>query len=371
MDILTSRSREVAYANCPRLGLLSYDWDGTGLEPVGARLPLVTGIAIHEILAGLLVGRDPNELISKKLAEYAHELSTRSVLNEPGETDFLLEEQSALVRGTIAAWMRIRWPQLREEFEFVAIERELRWKLAPGIIDQVRVDALARRKADGGLFYVEWKTAGEGGDEWVAQWEHNTQILANTLAIEEVLGERVEGVLIEGLMKGRRGIDRNPKSPFYQRRIQQSAVCYGYVHDQAGEYRIDYTRANGWRKIAVWREMPVEEWVRRVMSEDECARMFAPCPPIRANRKQLARWREAAIVQNHERQARLELLREDPARIHLLFPINDDHCFRYWGNPCPFERLCFTEQIERDPLASGLFRRRVNHHAPVEGEEAK
>jgi len=366
--ILTSRSRIVAYANCQRLGYLTYDWDGTGLEPVTLALPLANGIAVHEILAAILTGTPPEAAISKVLAEYAAQVKALGVANEdPEGLEWLIREQRTLLEGTIRAWLRIRLPQLQAQFDFLAVEKELRWPLDPEatIIDQVRCDVLARRKTDGGLFYVEWKTTTTGGDEWIKQWEHNTQILANVLAVEEMLHERCEGVMIEGILKGRRKIDEAARSPFNGKKIQFSPLCYGYKHVVAGEYSPRYQAAKGWYKIATFEEMPIKEWVEQVMTVEDCSALFAPVPPIRPNRRHLERWRRQTIVVEKDRAFALDQVARgaDP---DLLFPMNDEHCFRYWGHPCPFEPLCFREEIEQDPLGSGLYQRREDHHKIVE-----
>lgn len=371
--ILTSRSRMVAYANCPRLGYLTYDWGETGLEPVSLSLPLANGIAIHEILAEILTGTPPASAISKALATYKALVESQGVFNEdPGSVDWLIREQQTLLEGMIHAWLRVRYPILRAEYDFLAVERELLWPLdAEGtIIDQIRADVLARRKSDGGLFYLEWKTTTMGGDEWVKQWEHNTQLLANTLAIEELLHERCEGVIIEGLLKGRRKIDEAARSPFNGRKIQFSPLCYGYKHVATGEYSARYQAAKGWYKIATFAEMPVETWVSDVMSVEDCQALFAPVPPIRPRREHLDRWRKQTIALENERSAKLTLVKRRPELLDDLFPMNDEHCFRYWGHPCPFEPLCFRSEVEADPLGSALYQPRVPHHQTLTPEEA-
>jgi hypothetical protein len=69
MPILTSRSRSVAYKNCPYLGYLSYDWSPAGgLEPVSAALPLATGIALHEAVARILNKEDPEVVIHQEVS---------------------------------------------------------------------------------------------------------------------------------------------------------------------------------------------------------------------------------------------------------------------------------------------------------------
>jgi len=357
--IRTSRSREVAYANCQRLGWLSYDAGGTGFEPVSLSLPLANGIAIHETLAQILGGVHPEEAISKMLAAYEAQVRARGVANEDLDgLETLIQEQKTLLAGTVYAWVETRLPRLREQFDFLLVEKELQWEVAEGVILRIRCDVLAREKSSGGLFYIEWKTTSTGGDEWAKQWEHNTQLLSNTLAIEAALGERCEGVIIEGFIKGRRAIDKAKVSPFFGKRIQQSPICYGYVSDISGEYRSAYTSAKGWRKIATWKEMPVERWVKRVMTEDERRDLFAPVPPIKPTPWHLARWREQFLATQRERAEKLRTGAD-------AFPLNDDHCFRYWGHPCPFEPLCFRSAVRDDPLGSGLYQARIDHHGEV------
>ena len=376
--VRTSRSRIVSYLNCARLGYLSYDYEGHGLEPVTQSLPLANGIAIHDALAQILTGASPTDVVSKILAEYETTLKSRGVANEdPEGFIMLLREQQCLIAGTIWAWMRVRYPKLKAEYDFLAVEKELLWPLdrEGHIVDQVRCDVLARRKSDGGLFYIEWKTASQTGDEWVKQWEHNTQLLANTLAVEEMLHERVEGVLIEGLVKGRRAVDRSRTSPYFGHRIQQSPLCYGYVHQPTGEMQASYINGKGWQKtfVPAIPGMRVSTWVDTIMTAEECEAMFCPCPPIRPRREHLERWRRQTLAAEEERTSNLASIASytDPTAkqyaLDVMFPMNDDHCFRYWGHPCPFEPLCFGDQVAEDPIGSGLYQKRTPHHViPLE-----
>jgi hypothetical protein len=373
MNIITSRSRSEAFANCPRLGYLGYEWGGCGLESVQVELPLANGIAVHEILAQILGGTPPNEAISKALANYEADARSRGVANEdPEGLEALIQEQARMIEGTVWAWVETRLPRLAEEFEFTLIEKELTWPASrgcegPEVLVQIRCDLLARQRASGGLYYVEFKTASSGGDEWVKQWEHNNQLLSNTLAIEETLHERCEGVIIEGILKGSRSVDKAQSSPFCGRRIQQSKVCYGWRHAGSGDYRTAWTAAKGWVKVASWEEMPARRWVTEVMSEEDRAGLFVSVPPIRPNPRQLERFRRQLVARERRIAVDLAFVRCGGATLDEAFPMHDGHCFRYWGHPCAFEPLCFREEIENDPLGSGWYQRRTAHHPKVEG----
>lgn len=366
--IKTSRSRIVAYANCPRYGLLAYDYagDGMGLESVSASLPLVNGIVIHEVIAKILKGTDPEEALGEELEKYRAAVSARGVRLEEENTEFLLKEQETMLRGTVYAWLEVRYPLLMAEYEIVTVEKEMLWEMGEGVADQIRLDLLARRRRDGGLFYIEWKTTTTGGEDWAKQWEHNTQLLLNTLAVEEILGERCEGVIIEGLVKGRRKIDDSFSSPFNGHKIQQSPLCYGFKNSTTGAYRSKYTSASGWFKVATWNEMPVKRWVAEVMEAEEKRKLFAPVPAISPNRKHLTRARKQVIAVEQERAAKLHFVRNG-GDVDKAFPMNDDHCFRYWGHPCEFEKLCFTDEVASDPIGSGLYQLKESHHK-TEGE---
>lgn len=369
--IKTSRSRFVGYANCARYGLLAYDFigDGVGLESVSASLPLINGIVIHEVIAGILKGVDPEEALEKELGKYRADIGTRGVRLEDPDTAFLLKEQETMLRGTVYAWLEVRYPLIMKEYEIVSVEKELFWEMGGGVADQIRVDLLARRRSDGALFYVEWKTTTTGGEDWAKQWEHNTQLLLNTLAVEELLGERCEGVIIEGLVKGRRKIDDALTSPFMGRRIQQSPLCYGWKNSSTNAFRSKYTSASGWFKVATWEEMPIKEWVSKIMDMEEKRKLFAPVPAIRPNRKQLTRARNQVIAVEQERAEKLKFVRSG-GDVDLAFPMNDDHCFRYWGHPCEFEPLCFKEEVASDPIGSGLYQRKESHHKGEGNEQA-
>lgn len=378
----TSRSRYVAYANCARYGLLAYDFagPGQGLESVTASLPLVTGIVVHEVLGRILKGEDIELVLDEEIGKYKADVIERGLRFEDSDTTFLLKEQETLLRGTVYAWCEIRLPAILKEYEIVTVEKEMKWVMStatveygdggsqtetPGVIDQIRCDLLARRRLDGGLFYFEWKTTTTGGEDWAKQWEHNTQLLLNTLAIEEILGERCEGVIIEGILKGRRKIDDSSSSPFFNQRIQQSPLCYGWKNSTTNAYRSKYTSAKDWWKVATWEEMDVRKWVSEVMPEDEKRKLFAPVPAIRPNLKQLTRAKKQVIAVEQERTAKLHFVRNG-GDIDLAFPMNDDHCFRYWGNVCEFEKICFSEEVAADPIGSGLYQLKKDHHAEEE-----
>ncbi len=365
---LTDRSRIEDYHNCKRLRYLRYHWDGTGLERTGLSLPLVNGSAIHAGFARLLGGEKLEDVVEKLRTEYLIEIEDRGIDGELLESlHFLVKEQLFLLEGLVRAWAKVRLPLILQEYDVISIEEALEWEMAPGIKHRTRVDALLRRKADGLYFTKEFKSTSEADDWWAKRWEHNSQILVNTLVVEEVKGIPIEGVLIEGVNKGIRKVDTAKRSPFYGKKIQMSPLCYGWEKDRM--IRPDYL--NGALRVAAWESYTSEEWVG-LMAEVDLDKLFTPLNPIRALPQQMERWKNQTIYQERMIQGDLEPWpddeegwTEDAWYTHLdqCFPMNDDHCYRYKGYACPMESLCFNEQVKEDPLGSGLYQRRKDHHA--------
>jgi hypothetical protein len=369
--IRLDRSRMGAYQNCPRLRYLTYHARGTGLSPVGTSLALTLGSAFHAITAALRLGQSPAVVIAAAAAEFRAALLATPRLDGDEVAPWVIDEQVRLLEGMAWAWVRTRLPAIQAEFDVVAIEHELLWELAPGIEVMVRGDALERRRADALLFYREFKTTSSGDGEWAKQFDTNSQILSNVLAFQEVLHEDISGVIIEGVIKGRRALDRAKASPFNGLRLQQSAFCYGYRYP-GDRYLTEWAR--GATKVRSWEVTDARTWVYEVMDEAECASQFSVVPPILPRPDTLARWRRQMLAQESHIARALEtlalpgfssiealaLVRQDI--LDAVFPLNDDHCHRYFGYPCPYKDVCFDPVIGRDPLGSGLYVRRVPHH---------
>lgn len=363
---LVDRSRIQSYHDCKRLRYLKYHRDRTGLEKRSQSLALVNGSAIHQGLAQLLTGDEIDAVVARVCADYKAATVDRD--------DLVVAEQVALLEGLLRAWNIVRKPTFLADYDVVSVEQELAWPMGDAIVDMVRCDALLRRKTDQLLFILEFKTVSAAGDGWLSQWEHNSQMLANTKAIEDLYKEPLGGILIEGLIKGRRAMDRASSSPFYGQYIQQSPLCYGYR--LGAVYELAWSR--GATKVASWDEMPVSRWLTDVMTPEDLAALFASVPPIRPTNRDLDRWHAQTLIQETNIRRDIAILDEvldvgNPALLeHTLnarFPQNHNHCFRYYGYPCEFENLCFNAQVEEDPIGSGLYQRRTPHHPTEAAQE--
>jgi hypothetical protein len=375
---LVDRSRIQAYHDCKRLRYLNYHYSGKGLERRHIGLPLVNGQALHSGFARLLVGEDIRDVIAELIKEYSAAAFDRGIYVE-SQADYqhLVAEQSALCEGLVRAWAQVRLPVLLAEFDVVKVEQEQPWKIygdhESSIVDMVRCDALLRRKTDKLLFIYEFKSLTTLSEGWVQQWQHNSQLLANTLAIEELEGEPVGGVLIEGIIKGRRAVDRSSSSPFHGLITQQSPLCYGYSKPdpQTKENVYDLTWSARSTKVASWEVMPMERWIERMFTEADLKALFVQVDPIHPISRDLDSWKVQTIHQELkvlEDVAITGAVREtfgEEAFAHELdkrFPQNFNQCYRYFGHPCSFAAICYDAMVSRDPVASELYQPRTPHH---------
>lgn len=373
-----------AFQNCPRLRYLTYHYAGKGLQRRSLALPLINGDFVHLALARLLTQEPLDDVIQDLSSKYRDAVMVRGI--QGVDTTFQINEQLCLLEGLVRAWDRVRKPSLLAEFEIADTpETEHEWELAPGIIVMVRMDAPLRRKRDGLLFIKDWKTTGGiYGPDWGLKYEHDSQILCYLSAAEAIFKEPIGGLLMEGILKGKRAIDKSSTSPFQGQRIQQSDLCYGFKVREKSTGLFFFER--GWtkygEKFPVW-DMPggIKEWLASEWSELDCQELFIPLPAIRPTKRELERWRRQMVHQEMAMFWEVEQV-EGLRRIAVstgtnmaweaydfaldaAFPQNRDYCYRYNG-PCSMHDACFVEEVGEDPIASGLYQERVPHHSTEE-----
>jgi len=364
--ILTDRSRMDTFDRCARKGFYTYYWGGKGLVPQDEALPLVFGTAVHVGLERLLVGGVP---VDRAIAG-----------GDPAFADLpepLRSEQRWLFACLLHIWAEHRLPALRAEFDFLKVEPELLWKLGETdehtIWQMVRPDLLARRTSDGLLFYIEWKTTGYGEDGWAKKWEKNAQVLCNALAIEEVLGEKVEGVMIEGLVKGPRKKEWRKSSRFLGETLQQTPLCYAW-EDPEGHLGLKWRAGSIHTPLWGVSGMDPSRWVATLAEPTE---FLCPVPPITPDREDMEDWREGAKWKMLRIQEGLEEVAKavgtDAKRraVSKYFPQNFEGCYPFgWGSKCPCFDLCFTPGVRANPLSAG-YAVRVPHHEAEKWHDSK
>ena len=256
---LTDRSRvKTGTSRCARQRYLGYHaFNSYGITLRRDALPLVTGIAVHEILEAyttilkdfdrLPSLGDVREIIDAHVAGYiarVEDRGYRGILGGP-DTDETIAEQATLIAGL--GWaLRMKFlPWLHQQYRVVAVERErlhiLECSCGAPPLDEaehlrracagkalmIRTDLLAQRRSGQTLAYFECKTTGWESDAWAEQWETDPQLALGTVDAEQLWGAEVTELYIVGLNKGRRQRDRYEGTDDLRKK-QQSPLVYGY-----------------------------------------------------------------------------------------------------------------------------------------------
>lgn len=262
---LTDRTRsKTGLGRCQRKRYLSAHFGptGYGITSRSESMPLATGIAVHEGIAGfseILITDDRlpalpevREIVKRSQQEYLAKVGARGfsgILKGP-ITDETIREQTALISGLIWA-VRLKFlPWFHQTYKLISAERERLHFLSctcgagpldtaehmrrgcQGIALMIRTDILAARRGASTLAYFEAKTTGWESDAWAEQWETDPQLALGTLDTDKEYGAEVTELYIIGIGKGARKKDRyeeaDPNNPLSGMRRQQSPLCYGY-----------------------------------------------------------------------------------------------------------------------------------------------
>jgi hypothetical protein len=256
----TDRSRfKLGTSRCARARYLGYHaFNSYGITARRDALPLVTGIAVHQILEDftsvlrqydrLPALDEVRAIITAQVDAYVTRVEARGyrgILGGP-DTEETIAEQAALIAGL--GWaLRLQFlPWLHQGYKVVAVEQERLHFLdcscgAPpldadehhrrscsGKAIMLRTDLLAQRRGASTLAYFECKTTGWDNDAWAEQWETDAQLALGTVDAEKLWGAEVTELYIVGLSKGRRQRDRYAGSED-PRKKQLSPLCYGYL----------------------------------------------------------------------------------------------------------------------------------------------
>lgn len=439
--ILTSNSAYGTFMTCPRKRWHGYEApNGTatrGWERQRLSLPLSTGSWCHRVAQGLLIiasrgvlghlwdevlgepqdeainalngqrrasaGCSTSDWIQACVFGYKREARERGLdlglsmdgqLPEERFVERTIAEQSALLEAFGWAYQRVRVPRLIEEYEIIGIEQEEYTLLSGDVGLQSRCDAVLRRRADQRLFIYNLKTSGNPDKRWHDQFEVDSQLMTETLAVERRLGERVYGVVIDGFDKGVRvemdfnTLKERPKDGSEKWYGQRSRLIYGYkCEDIPGRptlYDYEGTTRKGWGKFAVFEEnfqveaksaeewgkryTPVQYWVNWLPIE-QVEGAFITLPAItRSDRAVESAVRQVVAVERRIRQSR-NLLDEGPLPVTTLdeeFPQNFRACV--YPTACPFKSMCFDDSVAADPLGSGIYTPRKANHPVLDNE---
>lgn len=392
------RSRIVAYQKCPRLRYFQYEWQGTGLQATMRYLPLEAGGAIHKGLEWMLQGHDVDHCVKLALETYDMAVVVSGVdltLYEGQDPARVVAEHRAIVEALLRTFHRTELPALLHEYEVIAIEQELSkdYTLDEGTKLRLlaRIDILLKRKVDGALFILNFKTASMTGKKWVQEWQHDMQVISEVEAASERYGS-ISGVLIYGLVKGQRKEYPVGSGNWYH----NTPLCWGWHRagtsptggdEWATRYETDGKRlGKGFRKVSTWDNYPggLKGWLRFVeLTDPELLKeQFVLLPAITRTTEDVGEWqmstlpreadihKAAGVIAEYEKRA-LEPGNTTAVQYGLRvlnseFPKHTAGGNCVWPSRCMAYELCWGGAAA-DPLNSGYEVRQPNH--PAENEE--
>jgi hypothetical protein len=389
--IVFDRSRVEAYEKCPRLRYLAYEAEGRGFEPVKRFLALEAGGAIHVGLQALLTSIAVAEAVELALLEYDHYVNASGVdmtLYEGQEPQRVVDEHKAIVEALLRAFATVELQSFLSDYVVVAVEQEVYedFEVAGRRLRLLaRLDVVVRRRSDGTLFVLNFKTASALERKWRDTMTHSMQTISEVIAAEQHYGP-MGGVLIYGLAKGKRSEYPQGSGNWYHnspllwawRRGNTTPVGpeYDWAHryawtDETGSHRL----GKGYTKVSVWDNYPggVAAWVAHLAAVDPAMlrEQFVLLPPIMRQPADVEEWRESVLTK--------ELLIADDARMvqteangitqkamNVMFPRHTAGGNCVWPSRCSMYEICWGS-AGADPIGSRLYQlRNANHPAEME-----
>jgi hypothetical protein len=310
-----------------------------------------------------------------QVAQHEFELQARARGFELAQHENAYEvyrEQTALLEALLRAWYIVRYPSFVEEYEILDLEREETWKVSPDITFMARADGVLRSKRDGDLYVLSFKTSKQYNKKTGDQGRSDIQGISELVAVEERLGERIAGIQMEYLIKGRR--DEWPKgSGIYQTANPLIRPWCGpsgqlahtwYWQDLDG----GHTLGSKYRKVFIPDTgMSIADWVQELASgrvqpqAGSCLEHWIVSPVSYCrNRDEVESWKiqarqQAGDMDYHGKTVELERMEERDFSSAL-----DQHFVQHrssceYPTRCDFYDVCFGagpdsgKYVEREP----------------------
>lgn len=355
--IFWDRTRRERDQKCARSRWHSFEAGGRGYSLRRQSPHLALGIALHGGIEGIL--RGDRGAVQEALFVYSCYLD--SVWADHANKDAIIRERMGLLNGFLIGFERLVLPNLLLEYELVLVESSQVLD-HNGIRYGFKPDVILRRRADGTLWYIDWKSTAKVDRKWLASWHKAIQLHLAAYAYEQVLGERIEGVIVQGFLKGRLDDDQlsSPLLNGWHKPADPPLLPALYAATRPKEWK-------GWKAINCWDMGGQEAWFD--LLGDQLLSQFPRTEPIFLEREivestlRQAAWREKEIA-----AAKSVLLGDSSEEVkqsllERVFPQNFGQCEPAWGEPCDYCHLCWSPEIAEDPEGSGLFVPREPHHS--------
>ena len=360
-----STSHTQSFKECARLGFLTYYYGGKGLTRKGLNLAQSTGTLCHRILAlGLQDHLGLDGICQRQIEVWRAEIFEAGLDAEVPELGYEISRQSALAEALCRAWFKIRFPFIQNFYEILEIEEEQEIDLGNGQILMTRPDIGAlRRKSDGELVALEFKTTGKNSQNFFESWRYSTQTLTHLLALEHKYKVKGASVLMEFLYKGYKKWNKLREMDIYYSpliRGRKVTEPFGgtsvYLWDEKSGVAFD-----------PWTEMSMKEWIEEKVPEQVLGEHLFTKEVFR-NDIEIERWIRQTRIQQWNIQKGTYALRGAPTEevateiMDEYFPGNfDQSCFsNKYFEKCVMLPICWG-QID-DPLGSREYVERKPHH---------
>jgi hypothetical protein len=364
--ILHDRSRAITDWKCERKRYYEYEYGGRGIVPDNTALELYMGTAIHDGLAGIAYQHSHGVVDIDTLATAGRQQMAQALLIDlngevEAEATQFANEQAALVEGLLRGFYKFVWPKLMAQYPIiVAVEQEMIYK-HDNMIFMSRPDLVVKDN-EGSCFYIEYKSTSSKREEWVNSWNTAVQVHSSIRAIEATTGEKVTGVVIQGLYKG-----------FQSYGKQSSPFCYAYHKGGTPPFSSSetiYEYRSGFKRIPTWElDGGVKTWVEG-MPENVLAEQFPQTPPIFVRDDLVDSFFKQRAGREQEIELANELLKmvedeeDKTALLNSAYNQNFEQCQPSFGHGCPYRMLCHGG-VDK-PLEHGFAWRVPNHQMEKE-----
>lgn len=325
-----------------------------GLVPVqdkdASHMAKQRGIWLHGCMEQLLKGNDWEAWLQSQVTPQ----QVASLLT--GTSSAILQEQILLVRRAVIGWVKQRG-HLLDLYTPISSEDEWTWSMSPFVAQTLRMDQIWRRKSDGQLLIVDFKTLGRVDANWIDRLRNSDQTHLYIQALTERSGERIGGIQYEGIVIGK-----------FEEGVQKSTFTGGYTKTGwngagGGIVRAKWMAGAGWASTAAWTD---DTWLAWASQEGVLTTNYITTGPLNPPANQLIQTRDAtcqAELEWADKIAQIEAAvdAEDQERLlNKLVERNADACLKFgMGYACPYMDLCWNGA---QPDAES-FDPRVDHHA--------
>ena len=388
MPKYTTRSAIEVSIECPRKGLFNRFLLGTGIVPVGEYIPLVTGSAVHKGIEYLNVPTALEEFDSQLRGTFFTDL-------EEAQQDYTYQEQRALVEALVRVWALREYPNIKQGYETISIEKEYQVPLDKNgdLVLLARPDRLLQDKHTGELYTYSIKTTKAWYERMEDAYKVDLQGLTEAMAVTYVTKQKVLGTKFCFLVKGRREklveqVMNAGNIEESEQWITKSPLIYGYrTVDEAGKHMFAHSdkivkpenksgfgklpKKEGWEKFKVWETKGgVKAWIQLLpYIQPELGDIFATqvITPLDTHRTMSQLKSTLVQIATQEKNQFDAFNRfENGENVDRCFCMNRRAC--YFPDPCEYLRICpngnakYDPMVANDPLGSGEFVRRVPHY---------